>query len=136
MHRIVEEPWIEFKLRPIIFKKSYDLFYSNNVGRPVRLASVFVFAWYLSLCLYPNLSKASCYGISVVENFFRLGLWWKLEFDRDPKLHICWWWVVGFSSYVFYLIILFSVKAISWIFKVKCYIGIVCNFHIASDNDI
>ena len=28
------------------------------------LLAVFIFAWYLSLCLYPDLSKASWYGVT------------------------------------------------------------------------
>ena len=37
-HRIVELPWIEFKMRPILFKKSWNLFCSNVVERPAKLA--------------------------------------------------------------------------------------------------
>ena len=37
-NRIVEWPWIEFKMRPMLFKKSWNLFYSNVVGRPAKLA--------------------------------------------------------------------------------------------------
>ena len=36
-HWIVECPWIEFKRRPMLFKKSWNLFYSNVVGLPVKL---------------------------------------------------------------------------------------------------
>ena len=37
-HRIVEWTWIEFRMRPMSFKKSWNLFYSNAVERAVKLA--------------------------------------------------------------------------------------------------
>ena len=37
-HRLVEWPWIKFKIRPMLFKKSWNLFYCNVVGRPFKLA--------------------------------------------------------------------------------------------------
>ena len=38
-HRIVKWPWIEFKIRAMLFKKSWNLFYSNVVVRLVKLDS-------------------------------------------------------------------------------------------------
>ena len=38
----VEWPWIKFKMRPVLFKKSWNIFYSNVVKHPVRLACL---AW-------------------------------------------------------------------------------------------
>ena len=37
-HGIVEWLWIEFKVRPMLFKKSWNFFYSNIVRHPVKLA--------------------------------------------------------------------------------------------------
>ena len=37
-HRIVEWPSIEFKMYPMLLKKSWNLFYSNVVRRPFKLA--------------------------------------------------------------------------------------------------
>ena len=36
-HRVVEWSWIEFKMRPMLFKKSWNLFYSNVIERSVKL---------------------------------------------------------------------------------------------------
>ena len=77
------------------------------------LLAVFTFAWYLSLCLYPDLSKASWYGVTESLNISseednnesRDSIEWKLLDDR--------WWMVRFSVYVFYLIIFFLVRMIS-----------------------
>ena len=38
----VKWPWIKFKMRPVLFKKSWNIFYSNVVKHPVRLACL---AW-------------------------------------------------------------------------------------------
>ena len=40
-HRIVEWPEIEFKMRPMLFKKCWNLFYSN-VECPVKLVCLFI----------------------------------------------------------------------------------------------
>ena len=37
-YKIVKWPWIEFKMRPMLFKESWNLFYSNVVECPVKLA--------------------------------------------------------------------------------------------------
>ena len=41
-HRKAEWPWIEFKMRPKLFKKPWNISDSNDVGRPVKLA-----CWYV-----------------------------------------------------------------------------------------
>ena len=37
-HKIVEWPWIQFKMRPMLFKKSCNLFYAYVFLRSVKLA--------------------------------------------------------------------------------------------------
>ena len=37
-HRIVKWPWIKWKMRPMLFKKSWSLFYPNVARHPVKLA--------------------------------------------------------------------------------------------------
>ena len=37
-YRTVEWPWIKFKTRPTLFKKSWNLFYSNVARHPDKLA--------------------------------------------------------------------------------------------------
>ena len=50
MYRIVEWPWIEFRMRPMLFKKSsWNLFYSDAVGLPVKLAYYLLFHPYIFL---------------------------------------------------------------------------------------
>ena len=86
------------------------------------LLTVSIFALYLSLCLYPDLSKASWYGITE-------SLKISSEEDNDESrdlmesgscLMIDGGWLVNPS--IFCLIIFFFVRAISGIFKVECYI--------------
>ena len=44
-HRLVEWLWIKFRIRPMLFRKSWNLFYCNVVGRLVELI-------FLSFCSY------------------------------------------------------------------------------------
>ena len=47
---VVEWLWIEFKTRPMLFKKYWNHFYSNPVGHPVKLACLErVLYWIVSI---------------------------------------------------------------------------------------
>ena len=58
-HKIVEWPKIEFKMRPMLFKKSWNLSYSNVVGPPVKLPC---FAWhiycYINYSIFLNVNSS------------------------------------------------------------------------------
>ena len=86
------------------------------------LLTVLIFAWYLSLCLYPDLFKASWYGVTEslkISSDEGIDESWDL---REQKSLADRWWVVRFNVYAFYLIIFFLLRAISRIFEVECYI--------------
>ena len=87
------------------------------------LLAVSIFAWYLSLCLYPGLSKASWYGVTTS---FKISseednVESQDSIERRSGLRIAVWWLDSMFMY-FNCLILLLVKMINRVFKVECYI--------------
>ena len=87
------------------------------------LLAVSKFAWYLSLCLYPDFSKASWYGVttSLKISSEEDNVESQDSVERRSGLRIAVGWLDSMFMY-FNCLILFLVKTISRIFKVECYI--------------
>ena len=72
-HGRVEWPQIEVKMRPMLFKKSWNLFYSNGIVRPVKLAwftqnQLQVVYSYFLVCFFQSCDFTSCHGHKSVKS--------------------------------------------------------------------
>ena len=72
LNRIVEWPWIKLKMSPMLFKKSWNLFYSNVIKHLVKLV-VNSIVFFLSniknllrVCIWVCLSVCTCMRITNV----------------------------------------------------------------------